>query len=315
MNRLHSLLLLALICCLSKAYSQDAPDTARVGIYINSIHDINFRDKEYSINLWMWMRYTDPELDFLQNLEIPQAKTFTKSFTTLDSSDGETYILMKLQCVMKDNWKIHNFPFDHQTLRFSVENSQFDSRSLVFDLDTTGSNHHRFTVSGWNIDSITISTGTKDYETSFGDKQLNDPHTTYSTYKVKILLTRDAWGLFWKMFLGMYVSFLIALVCLFIPADNMDSRLGLSVGSLFTAIGNKYVIDSSLPDTSSFTLVDTLHSLTLLFILGVIVISVYDLRKRKQGLLEHTRMVDRISVWILLGGYVCFNVLFVWLAQ
>jgi hypothetical protein len=312
---MKSLYALLLICLLAASTAFAQPDTAKVGIYVNSIHDINFRDKEYSINLWMWMRYKNPELDFVQNLEIPQAKTFSKSFTTLDTSDGEMYILMKLQCVMKDNWSIHNFPFDRQTLRFSIENSQFDSKSLVFAMDTVGKNHHRFTVSGWNIDSITISTGEKKYETTFGDESLEQPNVTYGVYRVKILLTRDAWGLFWKMFLGMYVSFLIALVCLFIPADNMDARLGLSVGSLFTAIGNKYVIDSALPDTSTFTLVDTLHSLTLVFILGVIIISVYDLRKRKQGQLEHTRMVDKASVWLLLATYLVLNVLFVWLAQ
>lgn len=313
MNRLY-LLLFACLTTLSSLFAQ-APDTVKVGIYVNSIHDINFRDKEYSINLWLWMHYKNADFDFIQNLEIPQAKSFTKSFTSLDSSDGKVYILMKLQCVMKDNWRIHNFPFDRQTLRFSIENSQFDSKMLVFLVDTVGKNHHRFTVSGWNIDSVTISAGDKKYETTFGDESLEQPNTTYAVYRVKILLTRDAWGLFWKMFLGMYVSFLIALVCLFIPADNMDSRLGLSVGSLFTAIGNKYVIDSSLPDTSTFTLVDTLHGLTLLFILGVIVISVYDLRKRKQGLLEHTKMVDRKSVWILLGSYLFFNLLFIWLSQ
>jgi hypothetical protein len=61
--------------------------------------------------------------------------------------------------------------------------------------------------------------------------------------------------------------------------------------------------------------VDTLHSLTLVFILGVIVISVYDLRKRKQGLLEHTKLVDKRSTWLLLMAYVFFNCFFVWLAQ
>lgn len=35
---------------------------------------------------------------------------------------------MKLQCVMKDSWKISNFPFDRQTLRLSIENSQFDKK-------------------------------------------------------------------------------------------------------------------------------------------------------------------------------------------
>ena len=108
------------------------PDTVRVGIYITSIHDIDFKQKEYTANLWVWLKYKNKEFDFYNNLEVPQAKTVTKSFVTIDSSDGTIYMQMKLQCVMKDSWKIINFPFDRQSLRISFENSQFDSRYLVF---------------------------------------------------------------------------------------------------------------------------------------------------------------------------------------
>ena len=63
----------------------------------------------------------------------------------------------------------------------------------------------------------------------------------------------------------MYLAFLIAYTCFHIHTDSIDSRFGLSVGSLFAVIGNKYIVDSSLPDSTSFTLVDTLHGLTLFF--------------------------------------------------
>jgi hypothetical protein len=165
---------------------------------------------------------------------------------------------------MKDSWRISNFPFDRQSLRFSIENSQFDSKSLVFVADTVGAHFDpRFTLRGWSIDSCIMSTGTRTYETGFGDESLAKPQTIYGNFRVRLSIKRDAAGLFWKMFLGMYLAFLIAYVCFYIHADGMDSRFGLSVGSLFAVIGNKYIIDSSLPESTSFTLVDTLHGLTL----------------------------------------------------
>ena len=36
-------------------------------------------------------------------------------------------------------------------------------------------------------------------------------------------------------------------------------RFGLQCGCPFAVIGNKYIIDSALPESTSFTLVDTLH--------------------------------------------------------
>jgi hypothetical protein len=294
------------------AAAQGAPDTVRTGIYVTSIHDIDFKQKEYTVNLWLWLKYKNKDFDFVQNLEVPQAKTVAKSFSTLDTSDGRVYLLMKLQCVMKDSWRIDNFPFDRQKLRLSIENSQFDSQSLVFASDTLGNNYDpRFTLSGWKIDSFDVSVGVKKYETAFGDDSYTTPHSEYSAYRVKIGIKRDAMGLFWKMFLGMYSSFLIAFVCFFIHADSIDSRFGLSVGALFAAIGNKYIIDSSLPESTTFTLVDALHGLTLLFIFIVITSSAYALKLTKENKSIKANQFDRRAAKIVLSLYVLLNVYFI----
>ncbi|MBO9572755.1 MAG: hypothetical protein J7497_11205, partial [Chitinophagaceae bacterium] len=187
-------LLVLLICCtlLTRAQEQK-PDTVSVGVYITSIHDIDFKQKEYTINLWIWLKYKNRDFDFINNLEIPQAKTFEKSFALIDSSEEKVFVQMKLQCVMKDSWKIGNFPFDQQKLRLSIENSQFDSRYLVFVPDTAGKHFDpRFTLSGWKIDSCVISSGIKKYETAFGDEELKKQHTEYSSFKVRLAIKRDA---------------------------------------------------------------------------------------------------------------------------
>lgn len=309
-HRLQLVLLLFLLA-VTKTFS-DTPDTVYTGIYVTSIHDIDFKDKEYNINFWLWMKYKNPDFDFLQNLEIPQAKTVSKSFSTVDTVNGMIYILMKVQCTMKDSWKIENFPFDRQKLRISLENSQYDSQSLVFAPDTAGKQFDpRFTLSGWNIDSFKVVIGTKAYETAFGDPSIDKPHTEYSAYKVRIGIKRDATELFWKMFLGMYVSFLIAYVCFYIHADNIDSRFGLGVGSLFAVIGNKYIIDSSLPESTTFTLVDTLHGLTLFFIFATITCTVYSLQLAKHASIKKANKFDIISGQLLFGIYALLNVYFI----
>src|SRR5688572_17772802 len=102
--------------------ADEVPDTVYTGIYITSVHDIDFREKEYTINLWLWLKYKRPEFDFSKYLEVPMAKTFDKSYYNVDTlEDGSIYMLMKLQCIMKDAWKIKNFPFDKQKLRFIIE--------------------------------------------------------------------------------------------------------------------------------------------------------------------------------------------------
>jgi hypothetical protein len=307
---LSAFLLFIFAFSILKSSAQTAPpDTVKTGIYVTSIHDIDFKQKEYTIDLWLWLKYKNPEFDFVQNLEIPQAKSVVKSFSTIDTTGGKIYLLMKLQCVMKDSWRIENFPFDKQRLRLGIENSQFDSKSFIFVKDTLGKQFDpRFTLRGWSIDTLDISTPIKAYETAFGDESLATPHVEYSSFRVRISIHRDAAELFWKMFLGMYVAFLIAYICFYIHADNIDSRFGLSVGSLFAAIGNKYIIDSSLPESTTLTLVDTLHGITLLFIFATVTASAYALHLVKKDKLRQANRFDMIVAQGLLLLYASINI-------
>jgi hypothetical protein len=219
---------------------------------------------------------------------------------------------MKMQCLMKDSWRIRNFPFDKQKLRLSIENSQYDSKSLVFVTDTVGKNYDpRFTLSGWTINSCKISVGVKAYETTFGDPTLTVPHSEYSAFKVVVNISRAAGGLFWKMFLGMYIAFLISYICFYIHPDGIDSRFGLSVGALFAVIGNKYIIDSSLPESTSFTLVDTLHGLTLFFIFAIIAATVYSLKLVKENKQIEAKKFDMIAAQVALLLYLLLNIYFI----
>lgn len=297
-----------------RSFSQStAPDTVYTGIYITSIHDIDFKQKEYTTTFWLWLKYKNKDFDFLQNLEVPQAKTVSRSFATIDTSDNKVYILMKLQCVMKDSWRIDRFPFDRQKLRMSIENSQYDSRSLIFKPITTGKQYDpRFTLKGWVIDSFKVSAKLRTYETNFGDDELPGARSEYSSYRVTIELDREALGLFGKMFLGMYVAFLIAFTCFFIHSDNIDDRFGLNVGALFAVVGNKYVIDSALPESSSFTLVDTLHGLTLVLIFAMTASSVYALQLVKQNQVQRANQFDRRMAAFVFLVYLLLNAYFIW---
>jgi len=109
----------------------------------------------------------------------------------------------------------------------------------------------------------------------------------------------------------MYVAFLIAYVCFYIHADNIDSRFGLSVGSLFAAIGNKYIIDSALPESNSFTLVDILHGLTLFFIFLVVTSSAWALYLVKKNKLGQANRFDMITAQVLLVLYIVLNIYFI----
>ena len=120
-------------------------------------------------------------------------------------------------------------------------------------------------------------------------------------------IERDSWWLFLKLFIGMYISFLLSLLCFFIHRETIESRFSLSVGALFAVIGNKYVVDSALPESTTFTLVDSLHGITLCFVFAVVACSAYILKLMKINKFEQAERFDKLSSRILVLTYLFLN--------
>jgi hypothetical protein len=294
---------------------EQVPDTVRAGAYIINIHDINFRDKEYTIRFWLWMLYNNPSFDFAEQIDIPNAKEIEKPAPLMDLVDGKTWQLMKMKCTMKQNWKVDDFPFDKQHLVVRVENSVYDNKNLVYELDKDGSTYDReLTIDGWHISNFNVSTSVNEYTTVFGDPSTDMLHSEYASFNINLDIERDAWGLFAKIFIGMYIAFLISIISFTMKPSELEPRFGLPVGGLFAAVGNKYIIDSLLPETTSFTLVDTLHTVTFLGILATLLVSALALKHFDNGKFEKSLAYNRIASRVVIFSYILINLVLVGLA-
>ncbi|MDX1905155.1 MAG: hypothetical protein SFU27_13460 [Thermonemataceae bacterium] len=300
--------ILFLLIFVSNSFSQKA-DTARIGCYIISLHDLDFVEEQFTARFWLWLVHKNPIEKPSDAIEIPLAKEFKIDNIIADSLDDKGWLSLKIKAVMKQKWELHNFPFDKQKLRIVVENPQLTLENFVFVPDTTGKAYDpELTVDGWRITNFKIYTSKGHYNTAFGDYHIKNAETDYSQFVIDIDIERDAWGLFLKLFLGMYVAFAISYVSFFIDAGHAEPRFGLPVGGLFAAVGNKYVIDSYLPETSTLTIVDTLHGLTFIMIFVIIAFSALSLRQDDSGQEKLSNNTDRV-VGITIGLiYLIFNV-------
>ena len=307
--------LLFVLCVLPSFTQAQAPDTARVGAYVISVHDINFHDKEYTARFWLWFLYDNPEFDFTTQLDIPNAKTIEPPESIIDTVDGKAWVMLKMKCVMKENWSVQDFPFDKQHLRVQIENSILDNTILIFDPDLAGSKFDdEEAIDGWTIKDFKVGVRDNSYSTGFGDPRAGRDHQTFSQFTIDMDIERDAWGLFMKIFLGMYIAFLIATISFTPHPSEMEPRFGLPVGGLFAAVGNKYIIDSLLPESSSFSLVDTLHALTFIAIFGTLLVSAIALNQYDKGKKELSELTNRRGARIVITIYVVLNLVFITLA-
>jgi hypothetical protein len=304
-------------------------DTVSLGIYITSIHDIDFKNQEYDISFWMWMNYDfkkkggsvfENKTELLHSLEIPQAKSTEMTF--IDSS-VDNHVLAKVHCVMKDNWNIKSFPFDHQKLRLSLENASYDSSQIKFIIDSStafydtsaSSLKYNKTIHGWKIEKITFRNGADNYYTMFGEKpdaevskKKASLSSVYSAAKFVVEIERESWSVFWKIIICMYISFFISYVSFFISHKSVESRLGLSVGALFAVIGNKYIVEASLPESATFTLVDMLHTITMFFVLLIISLNIVSIRYINNNHIVKAMKFDLLSSKLVLALYLIINV-------
>jgi len=288
------------------------PDTVKVGSYVISVHDINFREKEYTARFWLWFIYDNPDFDFSTQLDIPNAKTIDPPEIIMDSVEGKSWAIMKMKATMKEKWNVRDFPFDEQHLRIQIENTLFDNNSLVFKPDIKGSQYDsEDALDGWIISGFKVSNGNNLYETGFGDPAPGRDKQIFSTFLIELDLHRDALGLFMKIFLGMYIAFLIAVISFTPQPWELEPRFGLPVGGLFAAVGNKYIIDSLLPETSAFTLVDTLHTITFLGILSTLIVSAICLKLYDNDKKELCVKVNRIGSRTVITLYIIANVIFI----
>lgn len=288
------------------------PDTATVGLWLKSLYDMDLAGGAYNTNFWVWFVYTSDNIEPGATAEITNAKSFEFSQQAVDTLGHLRWATQECRAEMKQIWDVNYFPFDRQVLFIELEDAQMDSESLVYVPDTANSTYNKeIELAGWKIEDFRVETSAHTYSTTFGDPTLGDGSSSYPKFLATLTIRRDGWGLFIKLFTGVYVAFFISWLAFFIPPTEVDPRFGLSVGGLFGAVGNKYLVDSILPDIIASSLSDRVHDLTFAMLLATVLMSVVSLYYAKKDQTARYKKIDRFAAFTILIFFVVVNIFFV----
>jgi hypothetical protein len=289
-------------------------DTVSIGMYLNSLTDLNFTDHSFKFNAYCWCVYpksNNYHHRFSEELEILNSADFTLSPHKIDTIKDTLIFSAKIQSKVYKWWNTSNYPFDIQTVVISLESSEYDKDKLVFKLDRDGSISNQKNIEmllpDWKIISETYYIDSTNYRTTFGSIR-NSSNQSYSSLNYKVVLTRNNPSMIlFKLIIGLIVAFIISISVFFIKPTYVDPRFGLCVGGLFTTISNKYIVDSLVPTNHEFTMLDGIHTLTLLTIFIIIGISLFSLSvydNRKTRGIQLSAKIDRWSLIIVFLSYV-----------
>ena len=310
MKPISAILLLVLCIQSITAFSQNR-DTARIGIYINSIYDLNIEEKSFTVDFWMWINHSDSNNHFENKVEVPNTKGVEFSHFAAEKVGNGEWVTQKCKAEIMQNWDVSCFPFDKQKLRIELEDSEYDISKMLYLADTVNSKIDESFDSGeWKIESFSIKEEAKTYNTTYGNPNLKG-FSSYPGVVAEIVIKRkNSWVMLAKMLTGAYVAFLISCLVFFVSSDNQDSRFGLCVGGLFAAIGNKYIVESVVPSSNTNTLMDNAHNVTFTFILLIVLIIVISLHLFESGDEQKKKIslwIDRIAFVVISLSYMLIN--------
>ena len=282
-------------------------DTCKAGVYLKALYDFNSSEFSYDLDLWMWFEYKNDSINPLKTIEIANAKNYEYSNPSIEKRNNINWACQNCKAKINQNWDLSYYPFDKQKLEIIIEESQLDKTKMLLIQDNSEFKYSKdINIKGWQVDSSIVKHGFSDYNSDFGDPTLSGK-SSYSKIYYTLYLSRDSWALFFKLFTGVYVAFCVAFLVFFIKPNYVDPRFGLSIGGLFAAVGNKYVVDSNMPESISFTLVDKIHDITFVFILLTILFSIISLKLHDSGNLLRQKKFDRNSAIALFSIYFIIN--------
>lgn len=296
--------------------AQSGKDTCRVGIYINALYDLDLEDKSFMADLWLWQIYSNNNLNFENGLEITNGKSAEFSHYNNEKKGALNWVTVKCKAQIRQDWDVARFPFDRQVLRIEIEDSRYDTSEVIYLADTINSQINRaFNSKEWQLERFHVKHEVHTYETTYGNPTLSG-NSAYPRMVAEIQIKRNnSWRMLAKMLTGAYVAFLISCLVFFVSSKNQDSRFGLCVGGLFAAIGNKYIVESIVPSTTTHTLMDTVHILTFMFILlivGIIIISLYLFESGSEGNRKLSLRIDRWAFFSIMALYTIINIVLIY---
>jgi len=291
-------------------FSQVRIDTSYIGIYLKNLYDLSPSDFSIGADFYIWSNCTDT-LSLFDQIEIINAKKIDEysSFYAKDSNSYITYKNCKVQ--LTHNWDLKNYPFDKQRLRIIIEAQSSIEFIKLIDDKNSFTLSKEMKIPGWNLDTSYLEKYFANYPSDFGYRHTKFKDKRFSQIIFVVEISRKSWGLYFKLFSGLYIAFLVSFLALFVRPDYVDPRFGLSVGGLFASVANKYVVDANIPATISFSFIDMVHFLTFIFILITLVISSISLKLYSQGEIGNSKLLDHSPLKLIIVSFFSFNAILI----
>ena len=282
----------------------------KTGIYIDRVWEFSTSESRWGLDFYLWFNWTNPDIDPGENFQIVDGEILEKREEVRHVKDGLYYALYRIKGQITKVFNPSRFPRDDHLLTVRIEDKEFKNFELRYVPDVEGTRiSSRAKFPGYKAYYSKIVDKDHAYKTRRGDPRLpENTRATYSQLIYGIGIKRQGWGLYFKMFLGIFSAVAIALIAFFVRPTDLDPRFGLGVGGFFAAVAATFVIALEIPPSNSFGLTGFVTGVSMITIFLTILTSAMSLglyRMIKDKL--WVRRFDLLSLAVFTIGWGALN--------
>jgi hypothetical protein len=247
---------------------------------------------------WDFQSIMDENTNWGSDLD-PETILASEKYKEKYNIDSVTRRIEFFDAKMFHEWDLRKYPFDNQKLRVVFQSLQDSSR-------------YRFRESSFEKSSYQINNDLKDgfkiKDLIFKEEFIEYPIVDYDLGRklvlpegvFEIVISRTGSWVFIKLFFGGVLALVLSWLVFIIPTKDFASRIELSIGAVFAAVGNKYFVDSAV-DSQVLTVADLFNNIIIFMVaLNVALIIMKRNIVFKNKLINNTRTISRISIYTAL---------------
>jgi hypothetical protein len=286
-----------------------AGEEVYAGIYVNQIYDLSVKEHRFVADFWIWFRWKDDRLHPLESFKVVDSRETETVYSNEDpeKKNGYHYAQARLRANISKVFDVQHFPRDSHTLTIRIE-SEHSTAEVKYVADVENCALSRdVRVPGWVLvhprASVSEALSVPLYGVASAAPASN------SRFQFEVDLARPDWGGFFKLYLGLFLSSIIAILSFKLPPHEIDARLALVLTALLGVMLSQFIALKGLPDTTSLTVTDKRHALGLLMVL----ISLADTGWGKYMSHHHKHEIaerfDRIAFYVIAALYAALHVI------
>lgn len=276
-----------------------------VGAYINDIQNLELKSHSYSVDIYLWFRWKNNELDPANTMEFVNPFELWGHTKTLEYpktqklKSGENYQIIRNLGRFSTKLALYEYPFDQQTLVVEIEDASLSDDQLQYTVDTEPVRiNPDLQIPGFRIGKPLMKIVDQNYPTKFGDTNEHDMHSS-SRVRIELPIVRPEFTYSVKLLLPVLCVVFTAALMFFFSPQFVDSRVGIGITALLTIVALQITLNEDLPEVDYLVLMDKVYLTSYFFVIAALASVVKTTRLWETGMTAEAVHYNRRALIVL----------------